>query len=135
VTTHFHAIVWMDHREARIVAFNRDAAETHVVTPDATAHHAHHEHHKANVAGAGHKGVDRRYFDHLVAALGGYGAILLTGPAHAKLEFHNYVVEHAPELAARISAVEALDHPSAGQLLAHGRHFFRADDRMRAPPA
>lgn len=130
--SHFHAIVWMDHREARIVSFNRDAADTHVVTADLAGRHGHH---KANVPGAGHKGVDHQYFDHLVAALDGFGAILLTGPAHAKLEFRNYIADKAPKLAARISAVEAMDHPTEGQLLAHGRQFFRADDRMHAPPA
>jgi len=45
--------------------------------------------------------------------------------------FHTFIRQKHPQLASRISAVETLDHPTDGELLAHGRRFFRADDRMR----
>jgi hypothetical protein len=35
-----------------------------------------------------------------------------------------------PELARKVSAVEPLDHPTDGELLALARKFFKADDRM-----
>jgi hypothetical protein len=30
-----------------------------------------------------------------------------------------------------IVGVETVDHPSDGQLVAHARHYFNAEDRMR----
>jgi hypothetical protein len=32
----------------------------------------------------------------------------------------------------KIVGVETVDHPSDGQLVAHARHYFKADDRMLA---
>lgn len=127
MSKHFHAIVWMDHQDAKIVSFNATHAEPVVVHSSA---HGRHAQHRANVAGAGHKGVDREFFNRVVDGLQDFGAILLTGPAHAKLEFKNYIDSHAPALAKRISAVESMDHPTEPQLVAHGRKFFHADDRM-----
>ena len=48
----------------------------------------------------------------------------------AKLELRNFLTEHHPALAQRISGVEPLDHPSDGALLDLARRFFKADDRM-----
>jgi len=129
MTNHFHAVVWLDHREAKVYTFNAEDAPPEVVPAGVTGHHLQH---KANIPGSGHKGVDKAYFGHLIEALDGYGAILLTGPGQAKLEFKNYLDVHAPSLAKRVSAVETLDHPHDAQILALGRKFFRADDRMRA---
>ena len=60
------------------------------------------------------------------------GAILLAGPGTGKVEFKHYLSEHAPKIDARISAVETLDHPTDGELLALARKFFKVDDRMHA---
>ena len=48
------------------------------------------------------------------------------------MEFKHYLAEHAPKIDARISAVETLDHPTDGELLALARKFFKVDDRMHA---
>jgi stalled ribosome rescue protein Dom34 len=129
MSSHFHAIVWIDHHEAKVFGFNASEAEPLVVRTHLTGHHGQH---KANVSGAGHLSIDRDFFNRVMAALKDVGAILLTGPAHAKLELKNYIDEHKPELAKRISAVEALDHPTDRELIALGRKFFKADDRMHA---
>jgi stalled ribosome rescue protein Dom34 len=126
---HFHAIVWIDHREAKIFEFGVDAVERVLVQSNATGRHLQH---RANVTGSGHRGVDKEFFQRVVAALTHQGAILITGPAQAKLELNNYIAEHHPELAQRISGVEALDHPSDSALVALARKFFRADDRMHS---
>lgn len=126
---HHHAIVWIDHREAKIFEFSTTDVERIVVQSHETGHHAHH---KANVPGSGHHGVDTEFFGRVTKALGEAGAILITGPSTAKLELKNHIAEHLPELAKRISSVEALDHPSDAALLALARKFFKADDRMHA---
>jgi hypothetical protein len=43
-----------------------------------------------------------------------------------------YIKRHRPKLAEHISGVETLDHPTDGALIALGRKFFKADDRMRS---
>jgi stalled ribosome rescue protein Dom34 len=129
MTEHFHAIVWIDHREAKIFHFSEDDIDKVVIPSHATGHHLHH---KANTTGSGHLGIDKEFFERVITALTHTGAILITGPANAKTELKNYLEQHRPELAKRVSGVEPLDHPSDGQLVSLARKFFKADDRMRA---
>src|SRR5712671_4296528 len=121
MTDHYHAIVWIDHREAKIFHFNAAAVDKVVIPSHATGHHLQH---KANTTGSGHLGVDKEFFKRVTAALTHTGAILLTGPANARTELKNYLTEHSPDLAKRISGVEPLDHPSDGALVALARKFF-----------
>jgi stalled ribosome rescue protein Dom34 len=129
MTQHYHAIVWIDHREAKVFPFDAGEVERVVVESHAAGRHTQH---RANVTGAGHRGVDKEFFGRVADALEGVGAILITGPANAKLEFRNFLNEHRPELAKLVSAVETLDHPSDGELLGLARRFFKADDRMHS---
>lgn len=128
MTEHYHAIVWIDHREAKIFHFNSTDVEK-VVIPSHVANH--HLHHKANTIGSGHLGVDKEFYQRVTAALSHTGALLIVGPANAKTELKNYISQHNPGLANRVSGVETLDHPTDGALVALARKFFKADDRMR----
>jgi hypothetical protein len=126
---HYHALVWLDHREARIFHFNPNEAERETVR---STHPNQHIHHKSNTGDSGHAPVDNEYLKHVTAALIEAGAILITGPANAKTELASYIHQHHPELAKRISGVEPLDHPTDGELLNKARSFFKADDRMHS---
>jgi stalled ribosome rescue protein Dom34 len=128
MTEHYHAIVWIDHREAKIFHFNASDVDKVVIPSHAAGHHLQH---KANTTGSGHLGVDKEFFQRVIAALTHTGAILLTGPGNAKDEFKNFISQHRPDLAKRISGTEPLDHPSDNVLVALARKFFKADDRMR----
>jgi stalled ribosome rescue protein Dom34 len=130
-TPHFHAVVWIDHREARVFHFNPDDALRAIIHPDNPHQHLHH---KSGSIGAGHAGVDKPYLQAVSTALADAGAILVVGPGTAKTEFVAYAKEHAPLVAQRILGTETVDHPSDGQIVAHARKYFRAADRM-APPA
>ena len=129
MSTHFHAVVWIDHKQAKVVHFNADSSEPAVVHGSKPNPHLHH---KANSNDSGHAQVDKKYLERVADAIARSGAILIVGPANAKTELHTYLNHAHPGIAARISAVEPMDHPTDGQLLAYARHFFRADDRMRA---
>ena len=129
MTDHYHAIVWIDHREAKIYHVDADAVDKAVVNAHGSGHHLQH---KANITGSGHHGVDKEFFNRVIEALTHTGAILITGPANARLEFKNYIAQVRPDLEKRISGVEALDHPSDGELIALARKFFKADDRMHS---
>jgi stalled ribosome rescue protein Dom34 len=128
MTDRLHAIVWLDHREAKIFHIDATNLEPAVIYSHASGRHLQH---KANTTGSGHKGVDKEFFERVIDALAGIDAILITGPASAKMELKNCIAEHHPLLAKRISAVEALDHPSDGALIALAKKIFRADDRMQ----
>ena len=126
---HYHAIVWIDHREAKIFHVSASDVDRLMVYSHGGGQNLHH---KANTRDSGHLGVDKEFFARVVGALTHTGSILITGPANAKTELQRYMTEHRPDLAKRVSAVEALDHPSDGALVALARKFFRADDRMHA---
>ena len=107
--------------------FNADEVERAVLHPDNPTRNIHH---KANSIASGHTAEDQEFFHSVVGAIGAAGAILIGGPANAKHELFKHIQRHAPQLLPRIAAVEALDHPSDGELIAHARKYFRAEDRM-----
>ena len=127
MSEHFHYMVWMDHEIAKIISFNAAQVTRSVVHSTRGKQHLHH---KANSGDSGHVGVDTNFLDRIARALQPAGAVLITGPAGAKLELVRRIQQKHTELSARVSAVETLDHPTDGELLAFGRRFFRADDRM-----
>lgn len=129
MSAHFHAMVWIDHREAKVFHFDADE-NTLVIVHNRHAHQ--NLHHKANSNDSGHVPVDKEYLQRVVAELGTAGAILIVGPGGAKTELRAFMQHTHPAVAAKVSAVETLDHPTDGQLLAFGRKFFDADDRMRS---
>ena len=125
--TRYHALVWIDHREAKVFHFDAEHAEEVIVRNS----HAHQNlHHKANSNDSGHVSVDKEYLQRVVAEITAAGAILVVGPGTAKTELRTFVQHSRPDVAAKIHAVEPMDHPTEGQLLAYGRKFFVADDRM-----
>lgn len=65
-----------------------------------------------------------------VEALKGAEEILVVGPANAKTGFVKYLDTHAQDLRRKVVAVETVDHPTDGQVLAYARKHFRAIDRM-----
>ena len=129
MSKHFHCLVWIDHQAARIISFNAESSTSAVV--HSTRGHQN-LHHKANSGDSGHVGIDKAFLEQVAKQLNSAGAILITGPASAKTELVHHIQQKHAELAKYLSGVETLDHPSDGELLAFGRHFFRADDRMRA---
>ena len=129
MAAHFHALVWIDHREAKVLYFDADSSQSVTVHNS----HAHQNlHHKANSTDSGHVPVDKEYLHRVVAELATAGAILIVGPGSAKSELRMYLQQQYAKLAAKVSAVESIDHPTEGQLLAHARKFFVADDRMHS---
>jgi|SRR5450756_726778 len=127
MSSHFHALVWIDHREAKIFQFNATDSDNTTVRSE---HPHQHIHHKANSGDSGHAPIDKEFLKHVAQAIAHAGAILITGPANAKTELVTYIKKEQPKLAEKISGVETLDHPSDGALLALARKFFKADDRM-----
>ena len=124
---HNHAVIWIDHHEARVFHFSPTDVERLVLHPD---HPTRHIHHKANSMGSGHAAEDRNFLQAIVGSITDAGAVLITGPGNAKNELVKHIDQHAPKLMKIIAGVETVDHPSDAQLVALARHYFKAEDRM-----
>src|SRR5262249_751461 len=121
-THHYHAVVWIDHHEARVFHFSPADVERLVLHPE---HPTRHIHHKANSIGSGHAGEDHAFLEAVAQAIADAGAILITGPANAKTELVKHISQHEPKLMRAITAVESIDHPSDAQLVAYARRYFK----------
>ena len=131
MTQHSHAVIWIDHREARIFYFNAQESETLVLHP---AHPARHIHHKANSMGSGHSAEDHEFLQSVADAIAPALHVLIVGPANEKTELMKHIERHDPAMKRLIEGVESMDHPTDGELVAHGRKFFNRD-HMMAPRA
>jgi hypothetical protein len=127
---HYHAVAWLDHRDARVF---------HITTEDASERDVHSakssEHKSAGHRDRGKSGkkppVDKVFFEGVIGALGGAKEILLMGPADAKKELVTYIETHHKDIKDRIIGVEAADHMNDHRIVEHARLFFKKADRMR----
>jgi len=76
----YHAVIWIDLREARVFHFSPTAVDGIVLHPDRPTQHIHH---KANSIGSGHAAADHDYLHAVAVSVADAGAILITGPASA----------------------------------------------------
>lgn len=120
-----HAVLWIDHHEARLFALEGDDLHPKVMV--AHPHRAAHAHRHDETR---HAQSDARFLDDVAAALDGADPILIVGPSTAKLELIRHLHRRAPTIEARVVGVETVDHPTDGQLVAFARRYFRASDRM-----
>ncbi len=105
------AVVWLDHRNAQVIRFDAEQAETRKLQ----AHSHDTGQHRSEVR-TGHE-----FFGEVCDALAGIESILVTGSHTAQADFRHYVDKHRPALAPRIAGWETVDHPTQAQLVALGR--------------
>ena len=122
---HYHAVVWIDHRQARVFHFNAEDADKVVVHP----HHPIRDIH--NKPRGGHDREEEAYLEAVTKAIGQAGAILVVGPAGEKNALVKHIERVHPQMKVRIEGVESADHPSDGELVAHARRYLKSADRMR----
>jgi hypothetical protein len=124
---YIHAIVWLDHLNARVIGFSpgkRGAIEIHGRSPRRQIHR------KSGIPGSGHAADDLDLFDDVAEALHDMREVLITGPGTAKVAFERYIQNKHPDVAKRIVGVETMDHPSDGELLAYARKYFKRVDQL-----
>lgn len=122
-----HAIVWLDHQEAKVVEFSlgkHQIVAIHSKSPERRIHH------KANTIGSGKAADDHEFFDSIARNLTSVHEVLIAGPGNAKTAFMTYIADRHVNLAARVVGVETLDHPTEPQLLAHAKQYFKAADQL-----
>jgi DNA-binding MurR/RpiR family transcriptional regulator len=126
--THFHAVVWIDHSQARVFHIGLTGEDELTLHPHLETKHLHH---KANTIGSGHAAPDKEFLTQVTSALADAGEILIIGPAGAKTELAKYLREKHPAIGERIVAVEAADHPTDPEIFAYAkRHFKMAPARI-----
>lgn len=118
-----HAVVWLDQTEAHVIHFNRDAAETDVITTTS-------QHKKDGVVGNNRAEESTTYLDEVAAALATSKEILIVGPGMEKLAFIRHLNKKHADIADKVVSVETVDHPNDGQLLAYARKYFVKADMM-----
>jgi len=79
--THFHAIVWIDHSQAKIFHVGLSGDDEMILHPRLPTRHLHH---KANSIGSGHAGFDKEFFGQVLNAISDAGEILIIGPTARK---------------------------------------------------
>ncbi|GLH75345.1 hypothetical protein SSBR45G_02530 [Bradyrhizobium sp. SSBR45G] len=126
MSTHFHAVIWLDHSEAKLFHIGLTGADELTLHPHLQTKHLHH---KANAIGSGHAAPDKHFLEEIASALNDAGEILIIGPAGAKTELAKHLREKHPAIGKRIVAVEAADHPSDRQIVAYAKQHFKM-----APP-
>lgn len=124
---HFHAIVWIDHHEARILDFNPDDTQSETVRP---RHPVKHLHVKAGTLSSWRAPEDKDYFDEVATKLADIGEALLVGPANAKFELYKYLQAKHPQTAQKVVGIETVDHPTNGELVNYAKAYFMKADRM-----
>ncbi|WP_249780098.1 translational machinery protein [Bradyrhizobium sp. dw_411] len=119
---HFHAVIWIDHLEARVFHLGLSGLNEVILHPHLPTRHIHH---KANSIGSGHVHESGEFLKQVLDAVSDAGEILILGPSGAKVELAKYIREHNPQIGDRIVAVEAADHPSDPQIIAHAKLHFK----------
>jgi hypothetical protein len=127
MASHYHAVVWVDHHEARVIFFNPLEDDETVIHPE---HEPRHIHSKAGSAAGTHLRGNPNYFAEIASALAPAGAVLVTGPSTAKTEFVTYLHDHTPLVSEKLAGVETLDKTSDPRLVAFARRHFKSADRM-----
>jgi hypothetical protein len=128
---HFHAIVWIDHQQAKVFHVGLSGADQIDLHPHLQTRHIHH---KANSIGSGHVHEDKELMQGVADAVSDAGEILIIGPADAKTELTKYLREQKPQIGERIVGVEAADHPSDREIVAYAKKHFKIGALRAATP-
>ena len=130
-----HVVVWIDHTEARIFQVQPETVghvqpepidEQTVLAPQ----HLVHRHPKGLGDPREHPEDAVHFFQEVARSIGTAGAILIVGPASAKLEFLRYLRGHDAALEAHVVGLETVDHPTDREIFAYARRYFTGSDRM-----
>ena len=126
MSEHYHAAVWIDGHEARVFRFSADEAEKTVFHP----HHSDKER-RRDKQNAHESPDDAQFLESVTQAIADAGAILISGPGVEKTLLLKYIERKHPKLREAVETIEAADHPTDGELLAHARKVLKAEDRMK----
>jgi stalled ribosome rescue protein Dom34 len=119
-----HALVWIDHRSAKVLQFNATDVEVHKV--HARTHDT--RQHGSDVR------TEHEFFAAVCDSLAALSEVLVTGPRTAQSDFRHYVTKHRPAASPQIIGWEHSDHETDAELVAMARRYFDRHARMAGLP-
>ena len=128
MTVHNHAVVWIDHRVAKVFYLGLDAVDERTIHADLATEHLHH---KAHTIGSGKVHDDPTYFPRIDEALQHSEAILIVGPGNEKTLLLKHLREGQVSHKARELHAEPCDHPTDREIIALGRRHFHLGEPAR----
>ena len=123
---HYHAIIWIDHKQARVFHFNVEDADKTVVKD-----HVVRDLHSREKHTGQRTEENKPFFEDVAKAIADGSAILIVGPAQEKDFFAKFLAEKHRSIRAHVEGVEKADHPSDGELLDFARRYVKGADHMR----
>jgi stalled ribosome rescue protein Dom34 len=120
----FHAVVWIDHHNAKILQF--DAA--HIELKKVQAHTHYTRQHGSEVRD------EHEFFGEVCDDLTKIRQIVVAGSHTAHSDFRHYVTKHRPHLLVQIIGWELVDHPTEAQLVVMSHKYFVEHDVMSGIP-
>jgi stalled ribosome rescue protein Dom34 len=123
---HYHAVVWIDHKQARVFHFNVEEADRTVVKD-----HIVRDIHSHEPRTGQRIGENKPFFEDVAKTIADAGGILIVGPAQEKDLFAKFLAEKHRSIRAHVEGVEKADHPTDGELLDFARRYVKAADHMR----
>ena len=130
---HYHAVVWIDHKQARVFHFNVEGADKSVVKDHVVRDlHPREKHSGQRIE------ENKPFFEEVAKTIADAGAILIVGPAQEKEFFARFLSDKHPAIRTHVEGVAKADHPTDGELLDFARRYVKAADHMRPqidPPA
>ena len=112
--TQAHAVVWIDHHRAQVLQF--DAASVQVQKVQTHRHDT--KQHGSAVR------AEHEFYDEVCDELEDLQAMVVAGGPIPLADFRHYVEKQRPAIGTQIVAWETVDHPTEGELVAFGRHYF-----------
>lgn len=128
MVSHNHAVVWIDHRVARIFFLGLDTVDALSIEAHLTSAHLHH---RANATGAGRAHDDPTFFRRIEEALNRSEAILVVGPGNEKTLLLKYLEERYRSATKRNVDIKPCDHPTDREIIAMGRYHFHLGEPAR----
>ncbi|MEO7086891.1 MAG: hypothetical protein ABI442_16390 [Gemmatimonadaceae bacterium] len=114
------AVVLLDHHSAGIHEFDDDQSQSKHVKDQ---QHDTRQHNSA-------VRTQHEFFGDVCDALAGITEVLMVGSHIVRTDFTHYVEKHRAAVAPQIAGWDDIDHPTDNELVALGRKFFAAHDRM-----
>jgi len=128
MTAHNHAVVWIDHRVAKVFYLGLETSDERTIGADLATEHLHH---KANTIGSGKALEDPTFFSRIGEALQSSHAILIVGPGNEKTLLLKYLEERRHAAKGGELRAEACDHPTDREIIALGRRHFHLGEPAR----
>jgi hypothetical protein len=128
MTVHNHAVVWIDHRVAKVFYLGLEAVDERMIQANLAAEHLHH---RANTIGSGKALDDPTFFPRIDKLLENSEAILIVGPGIEKTLLLKHLKEGIYSHKPRDLHAEACDHPSDREIVALGRRHFHLGEPVR----